>query len=129
MKSVVRFVIGVVAALVAAWWSLAIAFRLPAPAWLAEGAGIAFFVSLLAVLILVRPFRRALLVWGVALAVVVAWWTTIRPSNDRDWLPEVARAPTAEIDGDKLTVHNVRNFDYRSETDFTERWEDRTYDL
>jgi hypothetical protein len=33
------------------------------------------------------------------------------------------------VEGDTLRVHNVRNFDYRSETDFTERWEDRTYDL
>ena len=31
--------------------------------------------------------------------------------------------------GDLITIHGVRNFDYRSETDFTPRWEDRTYDL
>ena len=37
--------------------------------------------------------------------------------------------PTAEIQGNQLTVRNVRNFDYRTETDFTPRWETRTYDL
>jgi len=61
--------------------------------------------------------------------VLLGWWSTLRPSNDRKWQPDVARPPTAEIEGDRLTIHKVRNFDYRSETDFTERWETRTYDL
>jgi hypothetical protein len=53
------------------------------------------------------------------------------PRNDRAWLADVARTPYATFDaGDEniVTIHNVRNFEYRSETDFTERWEDRTYD-
>jgi len=65
----------------------------------------------------------------VAAAALFAWWSTIRPSNDRPWQPDVARPPHAQLHGDELTIHNVRNFDYRSETDFTERWETRTYDL
>jgi len=51
------------------------------------------------------------------------------PSNDRDWQPDVSRRPSATFAGDRVTIHNVRDFDYRSETDFTERWENRTYDL
>jgi len=31
--------------------------------------------------------------------------------------------------GDRVTVQNVRNFRYRSVTDFDERWEERTLDL
>jgi hypothetical protein len=27
-----------------------------------------------------------------------------------------------------VTVHGVRNLDYRTETDFVPRWETRTYD-
>ena len=53
----------------------------------------------------------------------------IPPSNDRDWAPEYAVLPRATIEGDHVTLHNVRNFDYRTETDFTPRYEDRTYDL
>ena len=67
--------------------------------------------------------------FAVATALLFAWWSTIRPSNTRNWQPDVARPPHAEVDGDRLTIHDVRNFDYRSETDFTERWETRTYDL
>jgi Domain of unknown function (DUF4105) len=69
---------------------------------------------------------------GAAAFVTVAaigWWRSLRPSNDRDWRPEVARLATAEIDGERVKLRNVRNFRYRSVEDFDERWEDRTYDL
>ncbi len=68
----------------------------------------------------------------VAIAVVgvaVARNLLMSPSNDRRWLREVSRLASAEFDGDAVTVHNVRNFRYRSTTDFDERWETRTYDL
>jgi hypothetical protein len=32
-------------------------------------------------------------------------------------------------DGDLITLHNVRNFDYRTEQDFVARYDDRTFDL
>ena len=57
------------------------------------------------------------------------WWSLIEPSNDRAWQPEVAVLPYATFDGDLITVHNIRNFDYRSETDFSVAYYDRTYDL
>ena len=60
---------------------------------------------------------------------VVAWWTTIEPSNDRDWRPEVARLPYATQDGNRITLHDIRDFEYRSETDFTPRYYDKTFDL
>jgi hypothetical protein len=42
---------------------------------------------------------------------------------------EVAVLPCATIDGDRVTVHNIRNLDYRTETDFTPAYYDRTFDL
>jgi hypothetical protein len=62
-------------------------------------------------------------------AAVVMWWSSLAPSNARDWLPDVANAPTATFDGHFVTIHNVRNFTYRTETDYTPQWETRTYDL
>jgi hypothetical protein len=59
---------------------------------------------------------------------VIAYFQ-IAASNDRDWQPDVAMTPYATINGEMVTIHNVRNFDYRTETDFTPRWETRTYDL
>jgi hypothetical protein len=62
-------------------------------------------------------------------ALVAVWWRGLRPSNDRDWRPDVARLATAELQGDRVRVRNVRNFRYRSVEDFDERWEERSYDL
>jgi len=65
----------------------------------------------------------------VTFAALLVWWSTLTPSSDGNWAPDVARMPTAEVRGDQLTLRNVRNFDYRTETDFVPRYEDRTYDL
>ena len=73
--------------------------------------------------------RRALGTYLVVFIGLVAWWSSIAPSNDRDWKPEVAVLPYATLEGDQVTVHNIRNFDYRSETDFTPRYYDKTFDL
>jgi Domain of unknown function (DUF4105) len=62
-------------------------------------------------------------------AVLVILFLRIPASNDRDWQPDVSVTPHATVNGDLVTIHGVRNFDYRSESDFTPRWEDRTYDL
>ena len=51
------------------------------------------------------------------------------PSNDRPWLRDVAQTPWAEVQGDMVTIHNVRNFDYTTETDYKVNWETRTVDL
>jgi hypothetical protein len=62
-------------------------------------------------------------------AILVILFVRIPASNDRDWQPEVAVTPHAEINGDIVTIYGVRNFDYRTESDFTPRWEERTYDV
>lgn len=88
-------------------------------------AGLAAVVAL----VLHRGLRFALPAFAVALVAIAGWWSSIQPSNERDWQPEVAKLAYATIDGDLVTIHNVRNFDYRTETDFTPAYSDRTYDL
>ena len=39
------------------------------------------------------------------------------------------RAPYAEISGDSAVIHNFRNFDYVTKTDFHPRWETKTVHL
>jgi len=70
--------------------------------------------------------------WGLLAAGCVLlglWWVAITPSNDRVWAADVARTLRAERQGSQVLLHNVRNFDWRSDDDFTVRWETRRYDL
>jgi len=60
---------------------------------------------------------------------VVAWWISIPPSHNRNWRPEVAVMPRAIIDGDRVHLTGVRNFDYRTRNDFTVRYQERDVQL
>ncbi|HXV83616.1 MAG TPA: DUF4105 domain-containing protein [Candidatus Binatia bacterium] len=90
----------------------------------------AFFGAALLVWYLVSSKRvLPLLVFFAAFLLLVAWWSTTPALQDRDWAPEYARLPHATINGDLVTIHNIRNFEYRTETDFTPRYYDKTFDL
>jgi hypothetical protein len=60
---------------------------------------------------------------------VTCWWLTLRPTQDADWQPQVAILAYASREGNRFTVHNIRNFEYRSATDFTPRYDTRDFDL
>ena len=89
----------------------------------------AFAIGVLAVLIFVRGQWWKLATIFALFAVIDLWWLSLRPSNDRPWQPDVAQTAWAEISGDDVTLHNVRNCDYRTETDFATNWETRTFRL
>ncbi len=93
-------------------------------------AGAAAFV-MAALLCFMLPKRRGRkMTWFLSLfALVLVWWLTLQPSNDRDWEPDVAVLPYAEIGGSSVTVHNIRNCDYRTEKDYTVNSYDRTFEL
>lgn len=54
---------------------------------------------------------------------------SLKPSNDRDWVPEQAVLATAEVHGNQVIVHNVRDCRWRSFDDFTVSHYDKTFDL
>ena len=125
-------VVGLVIAVVTGWGALVLFYLAPGPelvrkilAWGFAALGLGAVVALA-----VRRLRRpAFAAYAVALVLVVVAWNSPSPSNDRDWQPDVAVLPHATINGDLVTVHNIRNFDYRTETDFTPAYYDRTFDL
>jgi len=67
--------------------------------------------------------------YGVLCVGLAFLWSSIEPTNERDWQTDLAVLAYATVDGDKVTVHNIRNFDYRSETDYTPAYYDKTFDL
>jgi hypothetical protein len=69
--------------------------------------------------------KRMKIAFALLFLGVVAWWIAIPPSHDRPWRPEVSVMPRVVIDGDRVRISGVRNFDYRSRDDFTARWEER----
>ena len=93
--------------------------------------GIAVLLVLLTIVGMILVRRRKF-VWRVplfAFAIVLIWYLSLRASNERDWRIEQSRTAWCDIQGDQLTLHNVRDFDYRSVDEQLPKWEDRTYDL
>ena len=111
------------------WSVLAIRFS-SLPSGLAIPLAAAYPV---AVAIMCWTLRRRFWIWAGTCAglflMVLGGWFSMRPSNQRNWQPDVAVLPYADIKGGLVTIHNIRNCDYRTEGDYTVRYETQTYDL
>ena len=109
---------------IAAWAALAIYYsNLPWP-WVRLALSLAFGVFSIWALWLART-RRALLVFAGVFLCVLGWFLSLRPTHDRPWRPDVAVMPRAYIDGDRVRLTSVRDFDYHTAHDFTIRHEER----
>lgn len=87
----------------------------------------------LTVLALLRLWRisvwQGFFMYLVMHAALLTWWYNLTPSNQHLWEDDVAQMTYGEVQGNQVTLYNVRNFDWHSETDYTARWETRHYDL
>jgi hypothetical protein len=111
-------------------WSTAAVYYSNLPtAWLRGIAAMVFALALVAVLVRVRPRWLGRLVCFGAFGVVLGWFLLIPPSNNRDWMPDVAVLPYAEVSNQRVTIHNIRNCDYRTETDFDVHHYDKSFEL
>jgi len=98
-------------------------------AWVRILLAAALVLAVVGMFMFIRPRWKSALLCAILFALVYVWYALIPASTDRVWLPDVARAVSVDFDGDQVTIHNVRNFRYRSESDYDEVWETRTYDL
>lgn len=129
MNKLIRVFISIIMLGCWLWGSLAIYYAGPENKIVLYVILLLFITTLPLSFYLTRSFNKTVLTSIVIFLLLQIWWNTLSPSNDKDWAVDTSRIPYAEINADKLTMHNVRNFDYRSETDFSERWETRYYDL
>lgn len=125
----VRVMLGLLLAIAILWAAGAIMIDLPAARPVRIVALAAWLIVVATLLWQARRRRWPRLAAAVMLVAVPAWWLSILPSNDRHWQADVARTAFAEIDGDRVIIHNVRDFIYHSQTDMTPRYETRAYRL
>jgi hypothetical protein len=129
VRILVMLMLSVIVAAAVAWAAMAIWFDGPHPRVIAAPMAAGFVIVCIILAAIVLPLIRGLTVSLFPVIIVALWWTAIPASNTRDWTPDVARTARATFDGSRVTIENVRNFKYRSETDYDQRWETRTYNL
>jgi hypothetical protein len=120
-----------VAASCVMWGAFALWFQAPGGRALKALSVLSWAGFSLALMIAFWQGRTAesLLAFAVAFGALLIWWQRITPSNDRIWADDVAQMTSGTVDGNRVTLRNVRNFEWRSNTDYTQRWETRHYDL
>lgn len=127
-----RMLAALVIVVVGAWGVLALYYTAAPPTlgtWAIMALVLAATLLALAGLV-IRPWRkRTLAAFAVVTVGLLAWWSTIKPSNERTWKAEVAVLPAVRREGDLITIRNIRNFDYRTASDFAPRYYDKTFDL
>ena len=123
------FICALLVILMTAWGALAIWYSDLSMGYVRAGlAGLFVLATFLAIAIL--PGRlRTLAGFLVVFAGIVAWWLSIPASNERQWQRDVAVLPYATVKGEQVTIHNIRNLNYRTETDFDLRYYDKSFDL
>jgi hypothetical protein len=116
-------------ALTSAWALMALAIDLPFPRLRLVAAVLYGLAILLSLYFLRARLVRQLAACLVCFSVVLAWWLTLKPSNEGQWQADVSRTAWAEVQGNTVTIHNLRDCDYRAELDYTCQWLTRTVDL
>jgi hypothetical protein len=132
VSALLTLLIAILMAAATAWGALAIYYsNLPGEGLRKILAAVfaAFGIAMLGWYLLSAKPARPIITFSVLFLLLVAWWSTIPPRQDRDWAPEYAKLAYATFNGNLVTIHNIRNFDYRTETDFTPRYYDKTFDV
>ena len=133
MRKTCRFILIVVGflviALMTAWASLAIYYSNLSSEGIRATIAIGFVVCAAAAFLFLKKRFWTLIGFLIVFCLIVVWWLNIKPSNTRNWQPDVAVLPYATIQDNLVTIHNIRNLNYRTETDFDVNYYDKTFDL
>jgi len=126
------FILSLVLLIVSSWGTLALFYTLNAHELLRYGVASLFgLISLMTLIsLIVRRYRLPMLaLYALSWTVLLIWYSTIVPSNERQWQKDVARLPYAKVHENNVTFYNIRNFHYRSEYDYTPDYYDQSYDI
>ena len=114
--------------LLALWTAAALYFDVRI-GWLRIPCILMYVIALIAAFIFFKTFWRRVLVCLACSILVMLGWFTLKPSNDENWQADVSRTAYAEVNGNIVTIHNLRNCDYRAEFDYTCQWETKQVNL
>lgn len=131
MALILRILLSLILLVMSIWGALALHYQEPLePIW--TRALIALW-SILSLLFLFSLWRQRYLInFGYFLlmfCMLLLWWSSIKPTHDKDWADDVMYMASGKIEGNIATVNNVRNFKWRGETAYIPKWETRSYDL
>ena len=118
----------IIVLLLSVWTSAALFYDLPVQP-LRAPAALLYLIFVSAAMLFFRRSYTGLVIAAVGFIIVALCWLSLTPSNDRNWRADDLVTAYAEIAANQITIHNVRNCQYRSETNYTCSWETRSYDL
>ncbi len=130
--SAIGKILGVLAILAAGAWSALVlhyAPVLPAGARIAAGLAVAVLVLLSLAGFFWRRLRPAIAALAVLCGLATFGWARVSPSHEGDWPSEVRHLAQASIEGDRVIIRNIRNFEWHGTRTSLERWEERSYSL
>jgi hypothetical protein len=113
------------------WGALALWYQLPGNAVTRTIGSMVWAIGVIA-LVAIAIHRRSWLPLGayaVIYAVLLLWWVSIAPSNNRLWAGDASHLLIGKVEGNQVTLNNVRDFTWRTDDDYDARWETRHYDL
>src|SRR5580693_6134962 len=76
--------------------------------WLRIPAAVLFTVAVLGALFAVKGVWLRMAACVACCVVVLVWWLSLKPSNAPPWESDLSQNAWAEIHGDQMAVHNVR---------------------
>ena len=121
-----------VVVLLGSWGTLALFYANTSPELIRYGIASLFgliSLILLATFITRRYRLHALIFYTLSWGALLFWYSTVQPSNDRIWQNDVAHLPYVQIHENNVTFHNIRNFHYLSEYDYTSNYYDKSFDI
>ena len=129
LKFTLVFIVAIVVACMTAWASLAIYYSNLFNESVRAGIAIGIAVCTGGAFLFLKRRFLTLIGFLVVFCLIVVWWLNIKPSNERNWQPDVAVIPYATIQDNLVTIHNIRNINYRTESDFDVHYYDKAFDL
>ncbi|QSH40316.1 DUF4105 domain-containing protein [Lentisphaerota bacterium ZTH] len=130
MRLLLKILYSVLFSGVSLWCFGAVWYLTPDISWLRISAVSVFTVLIVCMLALVFIRPRVGILSGICLVTfIITWYSFIPASNDGNWQASCSRLPEVTFEGSRATVKNLRDFKYRTVTDFQVNYITRSYDL